>query len=89
MTLSSFFNTLKTWERWTFRQAEDFTSFLQIYFICSLLERIDQPVTQQLFSKRHGQCVPVYGEQGIQTDDGVQAVELVLNILLLFLHSIE
>lgn len=57
--------------------------------ICSLLERTDQPVAQQLFSKRNGQCVPVNVEQGIQTDDAAQAVELALHIVLLFLHSIE
>lgn len=59
--------------------------------ICSLhvLEGTDQPVTQQLFSKRHEQCVPVRMEQGIQTDDEARAVELALHVLLLFLHSVE
>lgn len=66
-----------------------FYSSLKIGIIYSLLERTDQSVTQQLFSKRHGQCVPVHVEQGIQTDDGAQAVELALDILLLFLHSTE
>lgn len=46
-------------------------------------------MAQQLFRKRHGQCVPVHVEQGIQTDDAAQAVELALHIVLLFLHSIE